>query len=75
MKINTGQFEPEKGGQVEADLPGQVEPEFSGQVKTDCMVNAFGKKVVKSTGLSNKYAFLNTRATFHFQIKNRIKYF
>ena len=53
MKKNTGQFEPEKGGQVEADLPGQVEPEFSGQVKTDCLVNAIGKKVVNSTGLSS----------------------
>ena len=32
MKTNTGQVEPEKGGQVGAELPGQVEWEFSGQV-------------------------------------------
>ena len=27
MKINTDQVEPEKGGQVDADLPGQVKRE------------------------------------------------
>lgn len=59
MKTITGQFEPEKGGQVDADLPGQVEPELGGQVKWDCLVKASRKKVVNSTGLStnSKYNF------------------
>ncbi len=52
MKINTGQFEPEKGGQVDAELPGQVEAELPGQVKRKGVVNAMRKKVVKSNGFS-----------------------